>query len=164
MSEDREHLTEDQLTIAVVDEHELGDATGAHRRECASCRGARVLLEEELARVGRMAVEFSPVPAQKPLFRAERAPVRFAWNFRPAFAMAFAAACLLVLMLAPWHLRRNETNFDKIYQEMAQDQKLLAEVEKLEENPFPMGIPGLSDREGTDEFDQKPPSGQGTVS
>ena len=56
-------------------------------------------------------------------------------------------------MLAPWHLRRNETNFDKIYQEMAQDQKLLAEVEKLEENPFPMGIPGLSDREGTDESD-----------
>ena len=159
MAERDEHLTDSRLMTAVVDEEELEGAARAHLGACASCRGKKVLWEENLARLGRMAVEFSPGPARRPALRPQRAAGRSLWSLRPVFTMAFAAACLLVLVLAPWHSRKIEPNLDGIYQEMVQDRKLLSEVDKLEENPFLSGIPGLPDQDGTDESSFRLPGG-----
>ena len=73
--------------------------------------------------------------------------------------IALGCGGLLVLVLAPWHSRKIEPNLDGIYQEMVQDRKLLSEVDKLEENPFLSGIPGLPDQDGTDESSFRLPGG-----
>ncbi len=55
-----EHLDEDRIICAVVDENDLCRDSLAHLRACKKCNDKKMALMSDLASFGKMAENFSP--------------------------------------------------------------------------------------------------------
>lgn len=152
------HLDEKQIIEAVIDEGGLDGALRGHLFECPACRAQKEALQGRLARFGHISRGETPLDFRKPrVFEKSAGVLRPVWRIRPAFGMGLAFASILALLLSPLTLKRDRLyTQDVVYREMLQDEKFMAEIEKLEENPLPGFYVGIGDP-GDDERDIQPP-------
>lgn len=143
-----DHLGEDQIIEAVIDERNLERERRLHLFECSSCRARKDALQGSLTRLGQISRGETPADFRKP--RIIRPVATGPWilsGIRPALGAGIAFAALLVLLLSPLTLKRDTYTLDRVYTEMRQDEVFISEIEKLEDNPLPkiyvdMGDPG----------------------
>jgi hypothetical protein len=141
------HLSEKQISEAVMDEAGLDGEVRGHLLDCSACRDKKEVLEGRLTRFGQLSREYTPLPLRRPRLAGDRVPsIKPVWKLRPSLGMGLAAALLMVVFLGPHFSRSSkETNLAQIYKEMAQDDKFMTEIEKLEENPLPRFYVEMSD-------------------
>ena len=136
------HLDEEQLFRAVVDESDLSAKARDHLSSCLSCREERERIEESLARLGEMAERFAPLPVRKmvaPLkkahdFRIWAGLPEWRWTLKAGVAVAVAVVIALGSVV---FTVRQERNIARLDREMLDDERLITEVGKLEENALP---------------------------
>jgi hypothetical protein len=129
------HLDDQQIIEAVIDESGLPGMLRSHLSECLACRARKDGLQESLARLGTLSRSDIPPVFRKPKLKEGANPS--GWAVKPAIVL-LASLALLFLFLAPMTVNRDRV-FSKavVYREMLQDQKFMAEVQSLEENPLP---------------------------
>lgn len=140
MVEKISHLDEQQIIEAMIDPGGLDAALRRHLFECSACRAQKLALEGQLARLGQMSREQTPVEYRKPeIFQHKPAGVlKWSWEISQVLPMGVVLASLLILLFTPLTLKKDMIyTLDKVYQEMRQDDEFMNEVEKLEDNPFP---------------------------
>ncbi|MEM5787311.1 MAG: hypothetical protein AAGU11_08335 [Syntrophobacteraceae bacterium] len=153
------HLDEAQIIEAIVDEAGLDPTVRHHLMECPDCHAERKVLESKLAQFAKISAEQASIPMRRLRFadlKAKRSNPSW-WKVRPSFGMGLAFASLLAVLLTPQFFDRQGREFsvEKVYQEMLLDEKFMAEVERLEDNPLPrffVDISDLSDQEMSDEL------------
>ena len=152
------HLEEDQLIRAVGEEADLPETLREHLSECTQCRAARRRIEEDLARLGRMAERLSPSPLRKvslPTEKPQRA-FRWSWQWRAAFGVG-ATAVFAVFVLGMPPLFKHTPEESTYTQEMLEAEEFMAEISMLAENALPsvyLDMAGESDPEFHEEFMQ----------
>jgi len=144
---DTGHLSEETIIDAIIDEAGLGADVRRHLLQCPACRAEKEALEGKLTRFGQLAQERMPEPRRRPRLSVERSrEAGRTWRFRPTFGMGLAMASLIILVLSPFVVRHGkQPSLDKVYLEMLQDEKFMAEIENLEENPLPKFYVEISD-------------------
>lgn len=158
MSSERiNHLSEDQIIRAIVDQADLTRDLREHLSQCPQCGPKKRQAEENLAQLGRMAERFSPTP-QRPI----RLPARQSRVFflsRPwQFALGTAFVCLFIWVLAGPLLFKDEpvkkAGISTRYM-IESDQQFMTEVTLLSENALPqeyMDMIGESDEDLEEDF------------
>ena len=132
------HLDDNQLIEAVIDEHGLDGLLRRHLSECPACRAQKEELQAGLTRFGEISRGEIPPGYKKPAFIEKNAGGMVnAWRIHPALAFC-AALTVLVLFLTPIVINRDKVfTRSVVYREMLQDEKFMAEVKNLEEDPMP---------------------------
>ena len=135
-----QHLDEQQLIQAVVDENDLPRSMQAHLVSCHQCRSSKVSFEQELVRLGQLAERYSPPPQRKitvPVHEA-RSPRWSFLNWRNAIAAAATVAAVLFVFWGTTSLR-NPTEFGiaGTPSELMEAKRLMTEVNMLVENALP---------------------------
>lgn len=136
----RGHLSGEELSRSVISEQELDRQSRDHLRACTVCRRERQLLMEQLDLIGERAERFAPEPTRKVILPSEetaRNPVRpFGWQ------LAFGTAAAFALLLLTFSLTRHSGDLKapdqiSIAQEMEEDERFMAQISSLEEDPLP---------------------------
>ncbi len=129
------HLDDKQIIEAVIDENGLPEMLRSHLSECRACRIRKDGLQESLARLGTISRSGIPPVFRKPRLKTGESPK--GWVVKPALVL-LASLALLFLFLTPMTVNSDRV-FSKavVFREMLQDQKFMAEVQSLEENPLP---------------------------
>ncbi|NIQ37877.1 MAG: hypothetical protein GTN81_04715 [Proteobacteria bacterium] len=138
-STDEIHLNDDQILKTVVDEKDLPATVREHLSGCRLCRAKKDLLEENLAKLGRMAERASPSPRRRVSLPAQkrRSPRWWVWGWQGALVatMSIVAAILVVSWFIVFRTESEESTAVLI-REMWEDEKLMTEIRALEENPL----------------------------
>ncbi len=151
-----DHLDEERIIAAIVEEREIGFPERRHLAECLECRAQKEAIERELSIFGKFSREVAPASFRKPVL-ADPEPYSFQWKWkvRPSMGMGLVAASLLAFFLFPQfidlHKPGKRAPMETIYLEMLQDERFMAEIENLEQNPLPRFYVDISD------FDQDGP-------
>lgn len=135
-----QHLDEQQLIQAVVDENDLPRSMQAHLVSCHQCRSSKVSFEQELVRLGQLAERYSPPPQRKitiPVHET-RSPQGTFLNWRYAIGAAATVAAVLLVFWGTTSLR-NLTEFGTAGapSELMEAKRLMTEVNMLVENALP---------------------------
>lgn len=149
MKNQKIHLSEADIIIAVVDRTELEPQKQAHLDNCGFCRNEIQFLASSLDRMGDMARQSAPLPAkqidisQKPFIRKSF----FSKNLKiPVLASAMAFVVLILfVMLFPFTPNQQTVNIATIEKDMAQNQVFMNEVDALIADPLPEGFMELSE-------------------
>jgi hypothetical protein len=101
---DQDHLSQDQVIKAVIDEERLPPEARVHLSACDVCQEKKDEAEMRLRRLGRMAQSLAPQPSRGKIgvadyFRRPALPGR--WGLRLAIALSMAV--VMILMVARWH-------------------------------------------------------------
>jgi predicted anti-sigma-YlaC factor YlaD len=136
----QQHLNEQQLIQAVVDESDLPRTVQMHLGDCHRCRSEKDSFEQELAALGQVAERYAPPPQKRivlPLQEAESPRWSFL-NWRHAFGAAAAVAVLVVVFWASTTLR-NFTGLPTAGSpsELLEARQLMTEVNMLVDNALP---------------------------
>ena len=134
------------------------------RRSVAICSSAppaglkRKRCRVGLERFGQISREEVPAHFRKPRMSEQGAGVfKPVWKIRPSLGMAVAFVSILLLLLSPLTLKRDKIyTLHMVYREMLQDEKFMAEIEKLEENPLPNIYMDIADPGDDDKDIQNP--------
>lgn len=152
------HLDEERIIAAIVDERELDFSARRHLIECPECGAQKKELERGLSLFGDLSRETTPVSFKRPSIEESRPrPFSWKWKFRPSMGMGLAAASLLAFLLISdyldFHKYGKIATMEKIYLEMLQDERFMAEIKNLEEDPLPRFYVDISDfdQDGPDE-------------
>jgi predicted anti-sigma-YlaC factor YlaD len=155
MSQDeKNHVSPEDLASSVTGMDGLDPRVRDHLKTCPVCRGQREALLEDLRALGRSARSFAPEPARTVVLPApepERRP--FMWGLGLSVAAAAAAAVILVLSMGYPVDHRSGSPQVVAAGERADDQDLMAEVARLEENALPEGYQEISPEESTTGID-----------
>jgi hypothetical protein len=149
------HLDDDQLLWAVVEEAELPASVGEHLSACSQCFARKERLEQKLARLGQKAEIFAPSPGKKVSLSVDeaRSPHWWSWGWRTALAVSLA-----VIFIALWSsnifIPSTDTVITRLNQEILEDERLMAEISLLEENALPSLFEDIS-QEGNSVFDEE---------
>lgn len=135
-STQNQHLSHDEILIAVVDRADLPADRLAHLDNCPSCRQELTRVTNRLTRLGRMAADMAPEPSRR--FRLpERNAPSLRWMVKPSWAMAMAATLLLGITI--WHpqwlsgpVKQETTVID-----LSADRRLMVSVGALVDNALP---------------------------
>jgi len=152
------HLGEELIIRALIDETDLSEAARRHLAECPLCRGEKEKLEQDLFQFGRIAKQNSPVPKGRISLpeRRRRGRIGWFWNWQAASGMAALAMILLVVI--SWNaLFRAQPEFSMVAtnQELIEAEEFMTEVEVLVNNALPavyLDISGESYMEVDEEF------------
>jgi hypothetical protein len=163
----KDHLDRDRIIRAVVDAGSLGSEGRRHLVECPECRAEKSALERNLALFGELSREKAPATELRPgLIFAESRRYRPDRILRPALGMGVLVASLLVLLLNPYFFKpKKDAGLERIYTEMIQDAKFMAEIDKLtSDDPLPRfysDIADFADQDAADEHggNNRPVSG-----
>jgi hypothetical protein len=143
-----EHMTQDELIMAVIDKGSLTPEKHSHLAECPACRVRSERLAGDLNAMGDMAKAMAP-PMQTTIRLPDARkfqPVR-PWGPRLAYGSALAAAP--VFKITPGN------KLEVLYQNMLSDAKLMLEIDRMVENPMPDDWAAFDDEfedGGYDEF------------
>jgi hypothetical protein len=132
------HLDDNQVIAAVMDENGLDGLLRRHLSECPACRAQKEELQDRLARFGEISRGEIPLSFRKPKLAEKNAGGMVnVWRLHPVLSIC-AALTVLALFLTPIVINRDKV-FTKtvVYREMVQDEKFMAEVRDLEEDPLP---------------------------
>ncbi|MGD9363549.1 MAG: hypothetical protein PVH85_32095 [Desulfobacterales bacterium] len=141
MNLDKEqHLDEQQLIQAVVDETDLPRSGQSHLVSCHQCRSSKESLEQELVRLGQIAKDYTPQP-QKRIRIPVHEPRSTRWtflNWRNAVGAAATVAAVLLVFWATTSVRNlNEFGTAGAPSELMEAKRLMMEVDMLVENALP---------------------------
>lgn len=157
------HLDEERIAEAIVDRDSLDENTRRHLSECSVCRAEVEALASSLARFGQISRESAPAPGRRlRVSSREKKVSRPSWKISPAFGAGLAFAAILAVVLNPFYPgNRTRPNLEKVYLEMLQDERFMAEIETLEENPLPrFYVDILGPMDGSDDIDDDSTGGQ----
>ncbi|MDR3567240.1 MAG: hypothetical protein P4L43_04355 [Syntrophobacteraceae bacterium] len=133
------HLDDNQIVEAAIDEIGLDGLLRRHLSECTACRAQKEELQAGLARFAEFSRGEIPLDFRKPKLAAEKSGGGMVnvWRIHPVLSLC-AALSVLVLFLTPIVINRDKI-FTKrvVYREMLQDEKFMAEVRNLEDDPLP---------------------------
>jgi predicted anti-sigma-YlaC factor YlaD len=134
-----QHLDEQQLIQAVVDENDLPRSMQSHLVSCHQCRSGKESFEQELVLLGQLAERYSPPPQRRitiPVHEA-RSPRTF-WNWRNAIGAAATVAAVLLVFWGTTSIR-NLTEFGTAGTpaDLMEAKRLMTEVNMLVENALP---------------------------
>src|ERR1039458_10368256 len=96
------HLDEQQIIEAVINERSLDAALRRHLFECSICQTEKCALQAGLERFGQISHEGTPAHFRKPRISEQGAGVfKPVWKIRPSLGIGLAFASILVLLLSP---------------------------------------------------------------
>ncbi len=136
------HLSEEQITWAIIDQDELPESAKEHLAGCALCLGKVKAMERSLEKIGDLANKFVPPAYPRPIASREAAKASAQgtmFGFR-RLGLSFALAAIVVVIVGGGlFLRgyRHDRQMGAIREEVLGDVALIAEVNKLIENPLP---------------------------
>ena len=138
--DNQQHLDEQQLIQAVVDENDLPRSVQTHLVTCHQCRSGKESFEQELARLGQKAELYAPQPQKRivlPVHEARSTRWTFL-NWRHAIGAAATVAAVLFVFWGTTTLR-NLTEFGTAGapSELIEAKQLMTEVNLLVENALP---------------------------
>jgi len=135
------HLNESEIIRAVADHKDLDDETQSHLSLCPVCQKEKEEFEHKLNHLAYMTEKFAPLPRKKltiPLSSPVRIlkPYNPSWNRHPVFVTGMAVTLLLIV--SSWIMINNQGEITaQIIREMDEDQRLITEIQYLEENILP---------------------------
>jgi len=138
--DNEQHLDEQQLIQAVVDENDLPRAMQTHLVSCHQCRSSKESFEQELAHLGQIAERYAP-KSQKRIALPVHEARSFRWtflNWRNAIGAAVTVAAVLLVFWGTTSVR-NRTEFGTAGapSELMEAKRLMTEVNMLIENALP---------------------------
>lgn len=139
--EQQNHLNEEQIIRAVIDEADLSKPLREHLLRCDFCRAEKERFETQLSRLGGMAERLAPSPMQKvtlPVQEASWISNPRTWYWRSLLGAASAAAMIIALVwwTTPSTISPKEGK-DQWTREMLKDEQLMTEIRFLEEHALP---------------------------
>lgn len=143
----RGHLDPDRMAVSVVDARELTVEEREHLEACAECSRQRERLLSSLGALSRDAAGFTPGGPKRVVLPSEAYPRPMARLM--SWSMGFAGAAALVVLAGVYLLARivtgpvQEADMSRLAMEAHQDKALLAEVQKLEDDPLPEPYAGI---------------------
>ena len=134
--------------MALVDEADLSNEIKEHLAACPRCRGNKKQVEQDMARLGRIAEHLAPSPTKQVILPAKESRIPFRWNrnFQSSFGMAVVAC--LILMIVWWQGGTMDLQNDrqgKATRELMDAERLMTEISMLVENPLPRAYQDISD-------------------
>ena len=140
MGSQTKHLTEEQITWAIIDENELPQMAKDHLVRCQMCSRKVESLTSSLGKIGKLAAESVPVPPPRPVFERKKSKQRsivFSWGHLGLSAAL--AGLLVVVVFGGFQINqyRLHKRIAAVTREMEMDMSLMAEVDDLIENPLP---------------------------
>jgi hypothetical protein len=146
---DFDHLDERQIVMSVVDEASLTAEAAEHLRSCAHCLAARRALERKLSSFGDLARQMAPSPRRPVAVELPQKEKHPGWfhGGRPLRVAAAGMAVVAVLILGTLITRHSQEQLmAQLTREILEDERLMSEIARLEEDALPDIVPG--DRNG----------------
>jgi len=138
--DNEQHLDEQQLIRAVVDENDLPWSMQTHLVSCHQCRSSKESFEQELAHLGQLAERYVPKPQKRIALPVhEVGSTRWTFlNWRHAIGAAATVAAVLLVFWGTTTLR-NLTEFGTAGapSELMEAKRLMTEVRMLVDNALP---------------------------
>jgi hypothetical protein len=132
----RSHLSEDELIVALIDEKDLSPDSYIHLSECRKCSSAKETLHHQLSGIGRKAELLTPLLSKKLYLpqAEEKQRHRRRRYLTPAFGSVLIIILVIMAVWRPGALKTNKIN-PGVY--TRSDDTLLMQVSALIENPLP---------------------------
>ncbi len=151
-----EHITADELVMALIDKGSLTPEKQSHLAECPVCRAQPARLAGDLSGLGDMAKAMVP-PMQTTIMLPEAKALKPArpWGLRLAYGSALAAALVVLVLAVPVLNITPGNKLEVVYRNMLSDAKLMIEIDRMVENPMPDTWAAFDDdfeAEGSDDF------------
>ncbi len=151
-----EHITADELVMALIDKGSLTPEKQSHLAECPVCRAQSARLAGDLSGLGDMAKAMVP-PMQTTIMLPEAKALKPArpWGLRLAYGSALAAALVVLVLAVPVLNITPGNKLEVVYRNMLSDAKLMIEIDRMVENPMPDTWAAFDDdfeAEGSDDF------------
>ena len=138
--DNEQHLDEQQLIQAVVDESDLPQSVQMHLGDCHQCRSDMDSFEKELAALGQTAERYAPQPQKRIVLPVqETGSPRWSFlNWRHAVGAVAAVAVVVVVFWGSTTLR-NLTGLPTAGSpsELLEARQLMTEVNMLVDNALP---------------------------
>ena len=159
-SDNKKHLNEKQLILAIVDAADLPASVQIHLAECGQCLESKQRFEQDLLNLGQMAERLAPKPQRRIVIPVRETKRTFlsSLNRRSLIAAAATVAAVLIVVWGtnlvinlPGHGTKNLTA------EMLEAERLMKEVNTLGDNalpPFYLEISGEKSPDYNEEFYQ----------
>ncbi len=135
ISDAKQHMSSDEIAIAMVDREALTADRRAHLRDCSICSKQLAQFEDRLLGIGKAARKMAPAPSRP--FRLPQTRTRSHWQRKPVMAMGIAAVVLLAVVvwqpapISPPGIP-SVASFDA-----AEDQRLMEDIDAIVENALP---------------------------
>lgn len=159
MNSKEQHLDEEMIFKAIVDESDLSPEALAHLSVCERCRLKKEGLEGDLSCFTSLADEAVPGPQRTIRLEAEdKGEAPFSWK-APAFAAVFIVMITLagLFFLMPGsrpHVADKIFTVAELEADMEEDRLLVAGVMELEENIMPEIYSVLAGDTESDQYDE----------
>jgi predicted anti-sigma-YlaC factor YlaD len=138
--DNEQHLDEQQLIQAVVDESDLPRSVQMHLGDCHQCRSEKESFEQELAALGQVSERYAPQPQRRIVLPVQDAgsPRWSFLNWRHAIGAAAAVALVVVVFWGSTTLR-DLTGYGTAGSpsELMEARQLMTEVNMLVDNALP---------------------------
>jgi hypothetical protein len=138
------HLSEEEIIIAVVDAADLDRPRRQHLAACGPCRSQIEAVTEDLTRMSRIAESTSPAvkrPFRAPI-KAQEQDRRRPFGRRLTAGLAVAVACIAIGGIY-WQYQSTQRQ-QQTAREMLEAEQLMRQVNLLVENPLPQTIMSIS--------------------
>lgn len=153
------HLTEKEIIQAVIDETDLTESKREHLYECHTCRNEKEGLGNQLSRLGNTAERLSPLPLKSfklPREDGLKMPRVWKWQWQSLLAAGMAAVMIFAVLLwkTPSLISQKDRGEERAT-EFVQDEKFMADISSLVENPLPeiyLDLSGESISDVSEEF------------
>jgi len=134
-----EHITQDELIMAVIDKTSLTPEKRDHLDACRICGSQAERLGRDLTSLGDMVkAVVPPMRTAITLPEAEvREPARPWWGMRLAYGSALAAALVVLILAVPVFRVTPDNKMEVMYQNILSDAKLMLEIDRMVEDPMP---------------------------
>ena len=141
-----DHLTQNDLMMAMISRNDLPDETAAHLSSCPTCKRNLEQITLRYRRLGRLAARLTPKPTRSVRIPAGASMVSNRKN-RSLWAVGLTAAVIVLLTVFgphPFGKGPGDPSGSPASLQMAQtslsDQQLLSEVNALVEDALPQSI------------------------
>ena len=155
MKNQDEHLNEDSIIKAIVDENDLTTTEQNHLSSCSTCQIEKQEFEQVLSRMGDMSQELVPSPRRRFVFTPQESRSWFRWE--TALATGLVVVLLIIgIWWSPLFKRFQGNGSVQIVQKTESDQQFVAEISLVEDYALPEGylyILGASDEDDYYDYD-----------
>jgi hypothetical protein len=139
-TDNKRHLTEKLLLLAIVDEDRLPVWDREHLCICPQCRTQKEKTEQHFVNWGETAKKITPLPLKRPILPPEtsRESVLKALSWKPAFATALAIVLVIIVSLwtmGPEKIENIASTEDNI--EIWEEEQFMVEMDLLAEIALP---------------------------
>lgn len=152
------HLDEDQLIRAIVDETDLSPSVRDHLSSCLLCRAGMEQIEQDLTDLGKVAERLAPATHRKISLPVEKPSRIYRWLHDWRISSGAIAAVAVVIVMIWLSIPKTiiiEDTFDIMTEISWEDDDFMTEISALAENALPqvyLDITGESYSSLDDEF------------